>query len=142
MNKIADCSNCLRQWRFFSPSFEQSVFWNVEISMSWKRLHSSQSMKKTLTMCLDSVYFIENWKLIVKNNKKIIFKLLFTLQTLFVCLNAPFMEHERFMNSANSARNASQKKKDKIKWMKTQTQPYSILGNFLEMFFLEHWSSI
>ena len=34
-----------------------------------------------LSVCLDTAYFVENWKLITENNKKIIFGLLFTAES-------------------------------------------------------------
>ena len=36
--------------------------------------------KRNFSVCLNIVYFAENWKLIIENNKKIIYGLLFTAE--------------------------------------------------------------
>ena len=61
--------------------------------------------KRKFMVYLDTAYFAEN--LLLKTIKKIIFGLLFTLQTLFIYLNALFMFHEQ------CKRRWSQKKKKK-----------------------------
>ena len=48
-----------------------------------------------IKVCLNTVYFSKNEKFIIKINKKIIFKLLFTSQILYICLNTLFMSYEQ-----------------------------------------------
>ena len=49
--------------------------------------------KLKLRVCLDTDYFIKNWK--QKTIKKIIKKLLFMCKLLFICLDELFMSHEQ-----------------------------------------------
>ena len=55
------------------------MYHNIKSQIPNEWIFGVVQLKFWLRVCLDITYFTEIWKFIIKNNKKIIFGLLFTL---------------------------------------------------------------
>ena len=78
-------------------------------------------------MCLDTIYFAKNWKLITENNKKIISELLFTTESTVHYCSFVLMHCSCPINSARGVGKKKKKKRQNAETWTTKRDPNGAL---------------